>query len=205
MKIKICGISNTEILQYACEMGADFTGFIMADKSPRKISKDFLASLKNFDFQKTTPVFVFVNPTIDEVMKIVTSIPKSILQFHGDESNEFCKQFNQPFWKAIRVENSKSLVQIQDFSSAEALLLETHSIDSYGGTGKVFDWSLLKKIELDKQFILAGGINLQNLSEAISLKPWCIDLNSGVESSLALKDINLIDQAITMFKDGQLN
>jgi phosphoribosylanthranilate isomerase len=120
MKIKICGISNTEILQYACEMGADFTGFIMADKSPRKISKDFLASLKNFDFQKTIPVFVFVNPTIDEVMKIVTSIPKSILQFHGDESNEFCKQFNQPFWKAIRVENSKSLEQIHDFSSAEA-------------------------------------------------------------------------------------
>ena len=189
MKLKICGISDIDILQYACEAGVDFVGFIMANDSPRKISNDFLESLETFDFQETSPVFVFVNPSVDEVKKITTKIENSILQFHGDEGDNFCQQFNQPFWKTIRVKNSQSLEAINNFPSANALLLETFSDDAYGGTGKVFDWSLLENISLQSKFILAGGINSENLKEAVSLNPWCIDVNSGVESSLALKDI----------------
>ena len=201
MKLKICGIRDIEILEYVCDMGVNFAGFIMADKSPRKISNDFIASLKNFNFQNTLPVFVFVNPSIDEVKKITTIIQNPILQFHGDETEDFCKQFNHSFWKTIRVQNSQSLELLNDFASADALLLETYADDSYGGTGKVFDWTLLKNIPLDERFILAGGISSKNIKEAISLNPWCIDVNSGVESSLAIKDKALMAQIINNFKN----
>ena len=202
MKLKICGIRDLNILQYACEAGVDFVGFIMANDSPRKISNDFLESLETFDFKETSPVFVFVNPSVEEVKKIITKIENPILQFHGDEGDNFCQQFNQIFWKTIRIKNSQSLDVINDFPSANALLLETFSNDAYGGTGKVFDWSLLENISLQNKFILAGGINSENLEDAISLNPWCIDVNSGVESSLALKDKTLMDQIIKSFNNG---
>jgi len=202
MKLKICGIRDLNILQYACEAGVDFVGFIMANDSPRKISNDFLESLETFDFKETSPVFVFVNPSVEEVKKIITKIENPILQFHGDEGDNFCQQFNQIFWKTIRIKNSQSLDVINDFPTANALLLETFSNDAYGGTGKVFDWSVLENISLQNKFILAGGINSENLEDAISLNPWCIDVNSGVESSLALKDKTLIDQVIKIFKNG---
>ena len=199
MKLKICGIRDIDILKYTCDIGVDFAGFIMVDDSPRKISNDFISSLKNFDFQNTLPVFVFVNPSIDEVKKITTIIQNPILQFHGDETEDFCKQFNLPFWKTIRVQNSQSLKLLKDYASADAFLFETYVDDSYGGTGKVFDWNLLKNTSLDKNYVLAGGISSKNIKEAISLNPWCIDVNSGVESSLALKDKTLIDQIIKSF------
>ena len=202
MKLKICGIHDINILQYACEAGVDFVGFIMANDSPRKISNDFLDSLENFNFLDTVPVFVFVNPSVEEVEKVTSKIENPILQFHGDEGDNFCKQFNKSFWKTIRVKNSQSLETINDFPSADALLLETYSDDIYGGTGEMFDWNLLENISLQKKFILAGGINSENIKEAVSLSPWCIDVNSGVESSLALKDKTLIDQMIENFKNG---
>ena len=199
MKLKICGIRDIDILKYTCDIGVDFAGFIMVDDSPRKISNDFISSLKNFDFQNTLPVFVFVNPSIDEVKKITTIIQNPILQFHGDETEDFCKQFNLPFWKTIRVQNSQSLKLLKDYASADAFLFETYVDDSYGGTGKVFDWNLLKNTSLDKNYVLAGGISSKNIKEAISLNPWCIDVNSGVESSLALKDKTLMNKIIKNF------
>ena len=202
MKLKICGILDINILQHACEANVDFVGFIMANNSPRKVSNDFLDSLENFNFLDTVPVFVFVNPSVEEVEKVTTKIENLILQFHGDEGDNFCKQFNKSFWKTIRVKNSQSLETINDFPSADALLLETYSDDIYGGTGEMFDWNLLENISLQKKFILAGGINSENIKEAVSLSPWCIDVNSGVESSLALKDKTLIDQMIENFKNG---
>ena len=201
MKLKICGINDINILQYACDMGVDYVGFILANNSPRKISHDFLASLENFNFKDASPVFVFVNPSVEEVEKVITQIKNPILQFHGDEGDAFCKQFNHPFWKTIRVKNSQSLKSINDFSSADAILLETFSDSSYGGTGKVFDWSLLNNISLEQRYVLAGGINSENIKKAVSMNPWCIDVNSGVESSLALKNKNLIAEIIKKFKN----
>jgi len=202
MKLKICGIKDTDILQYACDAGIDFVGFIMADESPRKITNDFLTSLKNFNFQSTTPVFVFVNPSVEEVKRITASFGNLILQFHGDEENKFCQQFNTPFWKTIRIKNSHSLKAIEAFPSADAILLETFSMDAYGGTGKVFDWSLLEQVSFHKKFVLAGGINPNNVKKAVSINPWCIDVNSGVESSLAVKDKKLMDRIIKNFTNG---
>ena len=196
MKLKICGINDIDILEHACEAGLDFVGFIMVNESPRNISNNFLASLESFNFLSTTPVFVFVNPSVDEVKKITSNFENAILQFHGDEEDSFCRQFDQLFWKTIRVKDSQSLEAINDFPSADAILLETFSQDAYGGTGKVFDWGLLEKISVQRKFVLAGGINPKNIKEAVSVDPWCIDVNSGVESSVALKDKALMDEII---------
>jgi phosphoribosylanthranilate isomerase len=202
MKIKICGIKNKEILQHACELGVDFAGFIIADESPRKISEEFLLSLVDFNFLNTKPVFVFVNPSVEMVNKIINLIPASILQFHGDETGQFCNQFNHPYWKSIPVKDSSSLNSINNFASAHGFLLETFSSTSYGGTGQVFDWSLLKNLSLEDRFILAGGINQENIKDAISMNPWCIDVNSGVESKLANKDKALMSDILEVFHDG---
>ena len=202
MKLKICGINDVDILQHACEAGLDFVGFIMVNESPRNISNNFLASLEKFNFLSTTPVFVFVNPSVDEVKKITSNFKNAILQFHGDEEDSFCRQFDQLFWKTIRVKDSQSLEAINDFPSADAILLETFSQGAYGGTGKVFDWGLLEKISVQRKFVLAGGINPKNIKEAISVDPWCIDVNSGVESSVALKDKALMDETIKNFNNG---
>ena len=202
MKLKICGINDIDILEHACEAGLDFVGFIMVNESPRNISNNFLASLERFNFLSTTPVFVFVNPSVDEVKKITSNFENAILQFHGDEEDSFCRQFDQLFWKTIRVKDSQSLEAINDFPSADAILLETFSQDAYGGTGKVFDWGLLEKISVQRKFVLAGGINPQNIKEAVSVDPWCIDVNSGVESSVALKDKALMDEIIKNINNG---
>ena len=202
MKLKICGINDIDILQHACEAGLDFVGFIMVNESPRNISNSFLASLERFNFLSTTPVFVFVNPSVDEVKKITSNFENAILQFHGDEEDSFCRQFDQLFWKTIRVKDSQSLEAINDFPSADAILLETFSQDTYGGTGKVFDWGLLEKISVQRKFVLAGGINPKNIKEAVSVDPWCIDVNSGVESSVALKDKALMDEIIKNINNG---
>ena len=202
MKIKICGIKNKEILQHACELGVDFAGFIIADESPRKISEEFLLSLVDFNFLNTKPVFVFVNPSVEMVNKIINLIPASILQFHGDETDQFCNQFNHPYWKSIPVKDSSSLNSINNFASAHGFLLETFSSTSYGGTGQVFDWRLLKNLSLEDRFILAGGINQENIKDAISVNPWCIDVNSGVESKLANKDKALMSDILEVFHDG---
>ena len=202
MKLKICGINDIDILQHACESGLDFVGFIMVNESPRNISNNFLASLESFNFLSTTPVFVFVNPSVDEVKKITSNFENAILQFHGDEEDSFCRQFDQLFWKTIRVKDSQSLEAINDFPSADAILLETFSQDAYGGTGKVFDWGLLEKISVQRKFVLAGGINPKNIKEAVSVDPWCIDVNSGVESSVALKDKALMDEIIKNINNG---
>ena len=202
MKLKICGINDIDILEHACEAGLDFVGFIMVNESPRNISNNFLASLERFNFLSTTPVFVFVNPSVDEVKKITSNFENAILQFHGDEEDSFCRQFDQLFWKTIRVKDSQSLDAINDFPSADAILLETFSQDAYGGTGKVFDWGLLEKISVQRKFVLAGGINPKNIKEAVSVDPWCIDVNSGVESSVALKDKALMDEIIKNINNG---
>ena len=162
-----------------------------------------ICGIRDIDILKYTcdMGFVFVNPSIDEVKKITTIIQNPILQFHGDETEDFCKQFNLPFWKTIRVQNSQSLKLLKDYASADAFLFETYVDDSYGGTGKVFDWNLLKNTSLDKNYVLAGGISSKNIKEAISLNPWCIDVNSGVESSLAIKDKALMAQIKNNFKN----
>jgi len=204
MKLKFCGLRTLESLKHACDLGADYAGFIFADKSPRKVSQEFLEQLSSFNFQNTLPVCVFVNPSSSFVEQVMQHLPTAILQFHGDESDSFCRQFNKPFWKSMPIKDasSLSLVLSGKYPSAQAILLETFSSNLSGGTGQSFDWTIIEDIDLSNKFILAGGINEVNIDAAISLNPWCIDINSGVESQLALKDTLLMTQMIKRFNNG---
>ena len=204
-KIKICGISNLLILKELIALEVDYVGFIFFTKSPRNVSNDFLESLKEIDFKSTRPVCVFVNPKEEEVYQTSSYLTDPILQFHGDESDEFCESFGLDYWKAIRVKNETDLDLIDLYPSASAILLENHVPGTYGGTGESFDWNILdNSAELANNIVLSGGINSENVHNAITTNSWCIDLNSGVESEKGVKDIELIKNILNIIKNYEI-
>tara|TARA_B110000459_G_scaffold63869_1_gene71563 strand:+ start:1484 stop:2110 length:627 start_codon:yes stop_codon:yes gene_type:complete len=192
-KIKICGISNLDVLKELINLNINYVGFIFYSKSPRFANSDFLESFKDIDFKNTKPVCVYVNPDEEYVYKTSSYFSNPILQFHGDESNDFCESFGLEYWKAIRVKEKSDVLKTKLYSSASAILFENHKEGIYGGTGESFDWNWLNDLqEKEQYFILSGGINSENVHNALSTNSWCIDLNSGVESEEGIKDIALI-------------
>ena len=192
-KVKICGISNIEILKTLISLDLDFIGFIFYSKSPRYVDTKFLQSIEDIDFKDSRPVCVYVNADDDYIYETSSYFNNPILQFHGDEENNFCESFGLDYWKAIRVKDKEDLETISLYNSAQAILLENHKEGSYGGTGESFNWTILKDIENDDQnFVLSGGINSQNVDNALKTNSWCLDLNSGVESQEGIKNIELV-------------
>ncbi len=192
-RIKICGITRIEDALAAARLGAHAIGLVFYAGSPRCIAipqaQEIVQSLPPF----VTPVALFVNPTSAEVRRVLSAIPLGLLQFHGDEDEAFCSQFAFPYIKAIRVGADTDLVQCAvDFRSAKALLLDTQVAGSFGGTGKTFDWRLIPA-SVDLPIILSGGLNSQNVAQALnSVKPWAVDVSSGVESAKGIKDARKI-------------
>jgi len=199
--IKICGIKDFNTLNQLIELEAiDFIGFIFFEKSPRKVSNDFLNKVNGVNLQNKRAVCVYVDATKEFIQQTSSNFENPILQFHGNESNDFCKSFNKDFWKVIRVKDSNSINIVSDYPDASAILFENYTKGLYGGTGSVFDWNLLKDINKnDKKIIISGGINIENVDNAISINPWCIDINSGVEISPGVKDLDLIKQVLQKF------
>ena len=192
-KVKICGISNIEILKTLISLDLDFIGFIFYSKSPRYVDTKFLQSIEDINFKNSRPVCVYVNAEEDYIYETSSYFNNPILQFHGDEENNFCESFGLDYWKAIRVKDKEDLETISLYNSAQAILLENHKEGSYGGTGESFNWTILKDIENDDQnFVLSGGINSQNVDNALKTNSWCLDLNSGVESQEGIKNIELV-------------
>lgn len=202
IKVKVCGVSNPEMVKQLLKLELDYIGFIFYKKSPRYVSNQIAQDLLSVDFGNTRPVCVYVNPTRDYVLETSSYFDNPILQFHGEEPESFCDSFNLEYWKAIRVKSSSSFSEILSYQSAEAILLENHKDGLYGGTGEAFDWSLIKDHDDQiKKIILSGGINIENVDNAIDTLPWCIDLNSGVESSVGKKDIKLIIDILKNIKN----
>ena len=199
--IKICGIKDLNILNQLIELEAiDFIGFIFFEKSPRNVSNNFLNIVNGINLKNKRAVCVYVDASKEFIQQTSSNFQNPILQFHGNESNDFCKSFNKDFWKVIRVKDSNSLNIVSDYPDASAILFENYTKGLYGGTGSVFDWSLLKNINKnDKKIIISGGINIENVDNAISVNPWCIDINSGVETSPGVKDLGLIKQVLQKF------
>ena len=192
-KVKICSISNIEILKTLISLDLDFIGFIFYSKSPRYVDTKFLQSIEDIDFKDSRPVCVYVNADENYIYETSSYFNNPILQFHGDEENNFCESFGLDYWKAIRVKDKEDLETISLYNSAQAILLENHKEGSYGGTGESFNWTILKDIENDDQnFVLSGGINSQNVDNALKTNSWCLDLNSGVESQEGIKNIELV-------------
>ena len=199
--IKICGIKDLNILNQLIELEAiDFIGFIFFEKSPRNVSNNFLNIVNGINLKNKRAVCVYVDASQEFIQQTSSNFQNPILQFHGNESNDFCKSFNKDFWKVIRVKDSNSINIVSDYPDASAILFENYTKGLYGGTGSVFNWSLLKNINKnDKKIIISGGINIENVDNAISVNPWCIDINSGVETSPGVKDLDLIKQVLQKF------
>ena len=198
--IKICGISDLNFLNEVIQINEiNYLGFIFYENSPRNVTKDLLNDIKRFDFKDKRPVCVFVNATSEFIKESISYFKDPLLQFHGDETNQFCSSFKKDFWKVIHVKSIESIDRIEEYPDASAILFENYKKDQFGGTGESFDWDIVKKANLSKKIVLSGGINVKNVDNAISTQPWCIDINSGVESSIGIKNITLVNKILEKF------
>jgi len=188
-RVKICGITRLEDAFSAVELGADAIGLNFYAASPRKVTleqaKAIVANMPPF----ITMVGLFVNAAPLELVKTFEYVGLDLIQFHGDETPEQCGQYGLPYIKAIRVKPDTNLVQYEaDFKDAKALLLDTYTEGLVGGTGQVFDWSLIPNA-LKKPIILAGGLTPDNVQQAIEqVHPYAVDVSGGVEASKGIKD-----------------
>lgn len=195
-RIKICGITRVEDALAAAQAGADAIGLVFYACSPRHVSiaqaAQLLAALPPF----VTSVGLFVNAEAVFVREVLAVVPLDILQFHGDESPEYCAQFNKPYLKAIRVKGGADLLQCaSDFCSAKGLLLDAHVEGIPGGTGVTFDWSLIPK-QMPLPVILSGGLDVENVAAAVErVQPYAVDVSSGVEASKGINTLKGIKDA----------
>ncbi|HKX37280.1 MAG TPA: phosphoribosylanthranilate isomerase [Burkholderiales bacterium] len=186
-RIKICGITRPGDARAAAQAGADAIGLVFYPPSPR-----YLSSERALEIRDALPPFVqtvalFVNPDAAQVAQVLGRVRPAMLQFHGEETPEFCAQFGMPYVKAARVRPGvDALEYLRPFSRATAWLFDSH-VPQYGGVGESFDWSLVPKT--DKPVILSGGLSRDNVAEAIRrVRPWGVDVSSGVESAKGIKD-----------------
>lgn len=195
-RIKLCGFQTEDTVHAATRAGADALGFVFYPPSPRNIDVLKAARLARCMGAWQTPVALFVNPQADFVRSVIAEIPNVLLQFHGDESPAFCESFKRPFLKAIRMKAGLNLLQESEkFQAAQALLVDSWS-EAYGGTGHTFDWSLLPKAsELKQALVLSGGLDESNVAQAIAtLKPYGVDVSSGIESARGVKSVEKIEK-----------
>jgi len=187
-RVKICGLTREQDVDAAVEAGADALGLVFYPPSPRFIDFDLAERLCRRVPPFVTIVGLFVNPAPAEVEQTLARLPIQLLQFHGDENASFCASFGRPYLKAIRMRAGVNLLESQiSFSSAQALLLDAF-VEGYGGGGKTFDWSLIPST-LDKPIVLSGGLSVENVEAAVRrVKPWAVDVSSGVEIARGIKD-----------------
>ena len=187
-RVKICGITRRQDAEFSVENGADALGLVFYPASPRAVTiaqaKEIVAKLPPF----INIVALFVDADVEQVQACLNELPIDILQFHGNESAAYCEQFGKTYLKAIRMRDNVDLASLAaEYASASAILLDSYQAGVPGGTGQVFDWSLIKKI--DKPIILAGGLNVDNVAMAIKqVQPYAVDVSGGVEQSKGIKD-----------------
>ncbi|QIZ85811.1 phosphoribosylanthranilate isomerase [Bermanella marisrubri] len=192
-RVKICGITRIEDAKVAVESGADAIGLVFYEPSPRSVTIDQAAAIAQSVPAFVTVTALFVNPDQSYVQDVLEKVRIDLIQFHGDEDNAFCCQFNRPFIKALRVRQASDVVASSvRFPDALAILLDAYKPGVPGGTGETFDWSLVPN-ELEKPIILAGGLAPENVSDAITqTAPFALDVSGGVEASKGIKDAGKI-------------
>ena len=199
--IKICGITNLEDAKFSITDGADAIGFIQSKKSERFVSLETLNIIKDAIGIDFLTIPVFVNPSREDVVNFLSIFPNSILQFHGDEEEEFCKAFNKPYIKAINVSKQENLINdLNKYKDSFAYLLDSGDSQNRGGTGETFDWKLIPK-DLSNKIIVAGGLDSNNIEVLLSeVSPFGVDVSSGVEHKIGVKDHSKIDNFIKLVK-----
>lgn len=199
VRVKVCGITRSEDAIAAVQSGVDAIGFVFWPHSTRYIDPESARRIAEVIPPFICTVGVYVDPDAAWVEETARAAKLNLLQFHGDESPEFCNQFSQPYIKAIRVKPDTDLLQYaQRYGAAKGLLLDTYAADMPGGTGHAFDWRLIPQ-QLSLPLILSGGLNSDNVARAIKqTQPWAVDVSSGVEASKGIKD----EKKIIAFMQG---
>lgn len=201
-KIKICGITNMEDAQAAADYGADALGFIFYKESKRyvdpEVAKSIVSALPPF----IATVGVFVNHDLGEISRIKETTGIQVAQLHGDETPEFASSLPIEVIKVIRVKDKSDLDKVAQYSG-QAILFDTYSDKEYGGTGESFDWKILNNLSSEKKVVLSGGLNPENVLEAIQIvRPYAVDVSSGVEDTPGKKDHTKIKKFIEAIKNG---
>lgn len=192
-RVKICGITRVEDAVAAAAGGADAIGLVFYPPSARNVDLTLARRIAEATPCFVTTVGLFVDPQPDEVRKVIDTIPLDRLQFHGDESEAFCRQFEKPYIKALRARPGIDFIEVAaGYPSAAAVLLDSYKQGVAGGTGEVFDWQSIP-LELRASIILAGGLNPDNVARAVrDIQPAAVDVSGGVESSPGLKSAEKI-------------
>jgi len=192
VKVKICGLTNTEDAAVAVEAGADAVGFVFHKKSPRcadmAVVKAIVKELPPF----VLPIGVFVNEDAKVVRDVMDSCGLALAQLHGDETAAYCEKLGRPMLKALRLRDRHSFLALAEFqgrAGVRGFLVDAFSPDAYGGTGQVADWSLAAEAAAVTRILLAGGLTPENVAQAIEqVRPYGVDVSSGVEASPGRKD-----------------
>lgn len=203
-RIKICGLTRLEDLYGAVQAGADAIGLVFYPPSSRHVDLRTAAELARAVPPLVTIVGLFVNADPALVTETLAAVPIHLLQFHGDEDESYCRQFDRPYMKAARVRPGMDLVQyVADFTSAQAILLDAF-VDGYGGGGKAFDWTLIPS-GLGKPIVLSGGLDAGNVGDAITrVRPAAVDVSSGVEAARGIKDAEKIRAFVAAVRAAEL-
>ena len=203
-RVKICGITRTQDAVAAADAGADAIGLVFYPPSPR-----FLSIEKAIEVRDALPPFVqtvalFVNASRGEVDEVLARVRPSMLQFHGEETPAFCAGFSVPWLKACRVKEGVDLLEyFRSYAGAAGWLADAF-VDGYGGAGKTFDWSLVPA-KRDRPLVLSGGLTMENAAEAVRrVRPWAVDVSSGVESAKGIKDAAMIAAFIQEVKNADV-
>ncbi|NOQ14742.1 MAG: phosphoribosylanthranilate isomerase [Methyloprofundus sp.] len=197
-RVKICGFTSAEQAVFAAHAGADAIGLVFYPPSPRHVSlskaQEIVAALPAF----TTVVALFVDATEEQVKNVIEQVPIDLLQFHGDETADKCRHYAKPYIKAIRMQPETDITALTtEYNDAAGLLLDAYHANTKGGTGEQFDWDLIPD-QCALPIILAGGLGAHNAGEAISrVKPYALDVSSGVEIAKGIKDNNKIAEFLT--------
>ena len=187
-RIKICGLTREVDVDAAVAAGADAVGFVLYEKSPRHVTAARAGELARRLPPFVTPVLLFVNAAPAAVATGLAAVPGALLQFHGDESPADCEAPARPYLRAARMAPGLDLLDFAArYRSAQALLLDAH-VEAYGGSGKAFDWSLVPP-GVPLPVVLSGGLSPANVTDGVlSVRPWAVDVSSGVESAKGIKD-----------------
>ncbi len=200
-RIKFCGMTREEDIEHALSLGVDALGFVFYPPSPRHLSIARAAELVARVPASIATVGLFVNASADDIAAVLERVPLSLLQFHGEETPAACRAFARPYMKAARVTAGLDLLEFaKAYRDAAALLLDAHTA-GYGGSGKVFDWSLVPSPLIGpaaaRRVVLSGGLSTANVADAIArVRPWAVDVSSGIESAKGIKDADAMRQFV---------
>ena len=203
--VKICGITSSAQARMVASAGADAIGLVLYDKSSRHVDLDLAIEIKNTISEDVVCIALLVNAEEKFVREVISKLSPHFIQFHGDESPNFCHQFNYPFIRAVRMSKELKMAKIlSSYKPSGGFLFDAWHADHYGGTGHVFDWNRLP-VNLDFPLILAGGLNPDNVSSAVrAVGPAMVDVSGGVESSPGVKDEHKVREFILNAKEASL-